>query len=143
MRLQQMINAVRDNARRDQNHAEGERTHPQDRLLIGARHCETEKKRRRNADGDGAKPSPGNPERTRQIGLAESQDHQRRKLQQQARAIKKDVERDQPGESQAEAQCPARCQRQNRNPGRARLFCSLAKTPGSIPSCAIAKGRRE
>ena len=91
-RLQRVIDEVDDEARRDQDHPEGERTHIPDLLMLAADHREAQQQHGRNADGDGSEQAAGHAERTLQFRLAEAQHRQRHEFQEQAGAIEKDVD---------------------------------------------------
>ena len=86
--------------------------------MLAANHRKTQKQDGRNADGNCPEQSSGNAEGTWQIRLAEAQHSQRHELEQQACAVEKDIDRDQPCEAKAEAHRPSHGQCDNRNPGR-------------------------
>src|SRR5579864_1650602 len=79
-RLERMVESVGDEPGRDQDHAEGERTHPEDGLMLAAEYGETEQEHRRDADRDRPEQATRDLEWTLQRRLAETEDRQRYEL---------------------------------------------------------------
>src|SRR4029077_18899622 len=86
-------------------------------LILALRYGKSQEERGTDANHDRAEEASRHTERTRQIWFAHSQNDQGQKLQHQADAVDKDVDRDQAFEAQTQAKRPANGAHRNRYPG--------------------------
>ena len=96
-----------------------------------------------DADRDGAEQSPRNAERARQVRFAEAEHGKGNELQRQADAVKQDIDGDQSIKAKAQTHGPAGGADQNCDPGARAWAAAWRRRCGSMPSCAMANGRRE
>ena len=112
---------VNGEARQNDQRAEEESVHAEHLFAFAVDDGKREQKRRADACEDRACQPPGNTELPSQVRLPDAQHHKSNELEQQAAAVKHDIERHQAFEAQPEAQCPARCADQNCDPGGSSL----------------------
>src|SRR5579864_2355398 len=126
-RLERMVESVGDESARDEDHAEGERTHPKNRLMLAAEYGETEQEHRRDADRDRSEEASRDLEWTLQRRLAETEHGQRHEFKEQAAAVDQDVERDETLETQQQARHPEAGENDDRHPRSLRLGMQLSE----------------
>src|SRR6266849_4854151 len=120
-RIYQQRRQVGENASGDQNRAEEKSVHAENGFLLAEDDRQDEQKQRKNSQKDRAGHSSGYTEGPHKFWFTDAQKNQCQKFEDQAEAGNEDVEGHQPFESDAQAQRPTRCQKENRHPGRSGL----------------------
>ncbi len=92
---------------RDNEKAEDEAIHPEDRLVLAFHHGQDQQGQWEDAAAHRARHTARNAERAPQLGLANAQSDQGYELQHQRGAIEHDVQGDQPAEARAPGKAPS------------------------------------
>lgn len=129
-------------AARNQDQSKAQRAHAQDVFIAAAQHGESQQQRRTNPQHDRADHASGSAEGTAELRFFHPQRNQRGKFQQQAQAVKQDINRDQPLKAQTRGTRPIRRRRPESRPRERRcadaIFRKRAATshpatwPGAI-----------